>query len=68
MKLKRKEFTDLRQGGMSVNEYLNSFIQLSRYTFFSGSPPANNSRVKRAWPRAISGWVTDRKVFPGVYK
>jgi translation initiation factor RLI1 len=30
MKLKRKEFADLRQGGMSVNEYLNSFIQLSR--------------------------------------
>jgi hypothetical protein len=31
MKLKRKEFADLRQGAMSVNEYLNSFIQLSRY-------------------------------------
>jgi hypothetical protein len=31
MKLK-KEFTDLKQGGMTVNEYLNSFIQLSRYT------------------------------------
>jgi hypothetical protein len=31
MKLKRKEFADLRQGGMTVNEYLNSFIQLSRY-------------------------------------
>jgi hypothetical protein len=31
MKLKRKEFTDLKQGGMTVNEYLNSFIQLSRY-------------------------------------
>jgi hypothetical protein len=31
MKLKRKEFTDLKQGGMSVNEYHNSFIQLSRY-------------------------------------
>jgi hypothetical protein len=31
MKLK-KEFTDLKQGSMSVNEYLNSFIQLSRYT------------------------------------
>jgi hypothetical protein len=30
MKLKRKEFTDLKQGGMTVNEYLNSFIQLSR--------------------------------------
>jgi hypothetical protein len=32
MKLKKKEFTDLKQGGMTVNEYLNSFIQLSRYT------------------------------------
>jgi hypothetical protein len=30
-KLKKKEFTDLKQGGMTVNEYLNSFIQLSRY-------------------------------------
>jgi hypothetical protein len=32
MKLKKKEFTDLKQGNMSVNEYLNSFIQSSRYT------------------------------------
>jgi hypothetical protein len=31
MKLKRKEFTDLKQGGITVNEYLNSFIQLSMY-------------------------------------
>jgi hypothetical protein len=31
MKLKRKEFNDLKQGSMTVNEYLNSFIQLSRY-------------------------------------
>jgi hypothetical protein len=31
MKLKKKEFTDLKQGDMMVNEYLNSFIQLSRY-------------------------------------
>jgi hypothetical protein len=31
MKLMRKEFADLKQGGMTVNEYLNSFIQLSRY-------------------------------------
>jgi hypothetical protein len=31
MKLKRKEFADLKQGGMTVNEYLHSFIQLSRY-------------------------------------
>jgi hypothetical protein len=31
MKLKKKEFTNLRQGSMTVNLYLNSFIQLSRY-------------------------------------
>jgi hypothetical protein len=31
MKLKKKEFADLKQGGMTVSEYLNSFIQLSRY-------------------------------------
>jgi hypothetical protein len=31
MKLKRKEFADLKQGGMTVNEYLNLFIKLSRY-------------------------------------
>jgi hypothetical protein len=31
MKLKRNEFADLKQGGMTVNEYLNSFIQLSTY-------------------------------------
>jgi hypothetical protein len=31
MKLKKKKFTDLKQGSMTVNEYLNSFTQLSRY-------------------------------------
>jgi predicted PolB exonuclease-like 3'-5' exonuclease len=31
MKLRKKEFTNLKQGSMTVNEYLNSFIQLSRY-------------------------------------
>jgi hypothetical protein len=30
MKLKKKEFTDLKQGSMTVNEYLNSFIQLTK--------------------------------------
>jgi hypothetical protein len=31
MKLKEKEFTNLRQGSMTVNEYLNSFIEMSKY-------------------------------------
>jgi hypothetical protein len=32
MKLKKKEFADLKQCGMTVNEYLNLLIQLSRYS------------------------------------
>jgi hypothetical protein len=31
MKLKKKEFNNLRQGSMTVNEYLNSFFQLYKY-------------------------------------
>jgi hypothetical protein len=31
MKLKKKEFANLKQGSMTMNEYLTSFIQLSRY-------------------------------------
>jgi hypothetical protein len=39
-----------------------------RYTFFSGSPPAKNSRVKRVWHRVILGWVTDWKFFPDAHE
>ena len=31
MKVKKKEFLSLKQGGMSVVEYHDKFIQLSRY-------------------------------------
>jgi hypothetical protein len=31
MKMKKKEFQDLKQGSMSVNEYITKFTQLSRY-------------------------------------
>jgi hypothetical protein len=31
LKMKKKEFADLKQGRKTVNEYLNSFIQLLRY-------------------------------------
>jgi phosphoketolase len=31
MKLKKKEFEDLKQGLMSMNEYVTRFTQLSRY-------------------------------------
>jgi hypothetical protein len=32
IKLKKKELQDLKQGSMSVNEYVTKFTQLSRYT------------------------------------
>jgi hypothetical protein len=31
MKIKKKEFLSLKQGNMSVSEYREKFIQLSRY-------------------------------------
>jgi hypothetical protein len=31
IKLKKKEFQDLKQGSVSVNEYITRFTQLSRY-------------------------------------
>jgi hypothetical protein len=32
MKLKKKEFEDLKQGSMTVSEYVTRFTQLSHYT------------------------------------
>jgi hypothetical protein len=34
LKLKKKDFSNLNQGSMTVNEYLNQFIQLSRYIIY----------------------------------
>jgi hypothetical protein len=31
VKLKKKEFQDLKQGSISMNEYVTKFTQLSRY-------------------------------------
>jgi hypothetical protein len=44
---------------------INSILIPLSCNFFSGSPSAKNSGVKRAWPGAILGWVTDREVFLG---
>jgi hypothetical protein len=47
-----------------LNRINNILISLS-CNFFFGNPSAKNSGVKRAWPGAISEWVTDQEVFPG---
>jgi hypothetical protein len=35
---------------------------------FSGSSTIKNFEFKRAWPKAIFGWVTDQEVFSGAHK
>ena len=47
-----------------LNRISRILIQTS-CNFFSGSRSPKNSKVKRAWPGAIWGWVTDREVIPG---
>jgi hypothetical protein len=39
-----------------------------RYIFFFGSLTEKNFGVKRVWPRAILGWLTDRKDFSDAHK
>jgi hypothetical protein len=48
--------------------WIDRILITQRYTFFSRSPTTKNSGVKHAWLGAISGWVTDRKIFPCVHK
>jgi hypothetical protein len=45
MKLKMKEFEDLKQGSMSVSEYVTRFTQLSRYALDN----VDTDEKKRDW-------------------
>jgi hypothetical protein len=45
MKCKKKEFEDLKQGSMSVNEYVTRFTQLSRYA----PDNVDTDEKKQAW-------------------
>jgi hypothetical protein len=45
MKLKKKEFKDLKQGSMSVNKYVTRFTQLSRYA----PDDVDSDEKKQAW-------------------
>ena len=51
--------------GPGFNRINRIFIP-TNCNFFSGNLSPKNSEVKRAWPGAISGWVTDREVLSGV--
>jgi hypothetical protein len=71
LKLKKKEFSDLNQGSMMVNEYLNQFIQLSRYatddistnkkrqeTILKVSMTRSNSSCSTQTTQIFSIWLT----------
>jgi hypothetical protein len=45
MKLKKKEFKDLKQGSMTVSEYVTCFTQLSRYA----SDNVDTKEKKQDW-------------------
>jgi hypothetical protein len=45
MKLKKKQFEDLKQGLMSVNAYVTQFTQLSRYAL----DDVDTDEKKQAW-------------------
>jgi hypothetical protein len=45
MRLKKKEFEDLKKGSMSVNEYVTQFTQLSHYA----PDDIDTNEKKRAW-------------------
>jgi hypothetical protein len=60
--------------GVDCDILTQDLIGLIKYPYHQGipsffrTPPAKNPGVKRAWPKAILGWVTDPEVFPGVHK
>jgi hypothetical protein len=45
MKLKRKEFLDIKQGQMTVTEYEDKFIQLSLYAPRSAESDKKNKSI-----------------------
>jgi hypothetical protein len=60
--------------GVDCDILTHGLIGFIEYSYHQGIPSFSeahlqkNSGVKRAWPGAISGWVTDREVFTGVHK
>jgi hypothetical protein len=47
---------------------INRVLISIRCIFFFGRLSRKNLQVKRAWPKEILGWVTDRDVFPGAHQ
>ena len=51
MKIKKKEFLSLKQGNMTISEYRDKFIQLSRYA------PEEVTKDKRKQEQLLEGLI-----------
>jgi hypothetical protein len=52
MKIKKKEFLSFKQGNMSVSEYRDKFIQLSRY---APDEVAGDERKQEHFTKGLNG-------------
>jgi UDP-galactopyranose mutase len=59
MELKRKEFSELKQGSMRVTEYLNRFINMARY-----APEEVSTDAKKQY-RFINGLTDELQLYVG---
>jgi hypothetical protein len=64
MKIKKKEFLSLKQGNMSVSEYCDKFIQLSRY---APNEVADDERKQEHFTKGLNGPLQYALVLSLVY-
>jgi hypothetical protein len=62
MKLKRKEFLNLKQGQMTVNEYRDKIIQLSMYA------PRSSASDKKKREHFLKGWIKTFRVYLSLHE
>jgi hypothetical protein len=68
MKIKKKEFLSLKQGNMSVSEYRDKFIQLSRY---APDEVANDERKQEYFMEGLVGplqYLLVAHMFPSFHR
>jgi hypothetical protein len=54
--------------GVDCDILTQGLIGLIEYSYHQGISSFLKAQLECAWPRAISGWLTDRKAFCGAHK
>ena len=63
-----RELPGVSTAGTGVDRLLQIVSKPIKVHLFLGSLSRKNLQVKRAWPKTILGWVTDREVFSGAHE